>query len=169
MATPIAHKGAVAGAKVQAATLLDLFLDPKIIADAKDYFSNVQLKETTYTPFIAPTDKPASSKTIFRTRLNPFECRPLDATPIFATPHAARSDPRAPFGGLQCEACHGPGGEHVQAQQRGQPGLPPVVFGRNSETPAAEQNSVCLDCHQTHGRRALDGRRHPGVPSRMGP
>ncbi|HSG08853.1 MAG TPA: peptidase dimerization domain-containing protein [Longimicrobiales bacterium] len=59
MATPIAHKGAVAGAKVQAATLLDLFLDPKIIADAKDYFSDVQLKETTYTPFIAPTDKPA--------------------------------------------------------------------------------------------------------------
>jgi aminobenzoyl-glutamate utilization protein B len=59
MATPIAHKGAVAGAKVQAATLLDLFLNPKIVSDAWDYFNNVQTKETTYTPFIAPTDKPA--------------------------------------------------------------------------------------------------------------
>lgn len=59
MATPIAHKGAVAGAKVQAATLLDLFLTPKIVADAWDYFRNVQTKDTKYTPFISPSDKPA--------------------------------------------------------------------------------------------------------------
>ncbi len=59
MATPIAHKGGVAGAKVQARTLLDLLLDPQIIADAKDYFDNVQTAETQYTPFIAPTDEPA--------------------------------------------------------------------------------------------------------------
>ena len=59
MATPIAHKGAVAGAKVQALTLLDLFLNPKIVSDAWTYFNDVQTKETKYTPFIAPTDKPA--------------------------------------------------------------------------------------------------------------
>ena len=59
MATPIAHKGGVAGAKVQARTLLDLLLNPQIIADAKDYFENVQTAETQYTPFIAPTDEPA--------------------------------------------------------------------------------------------------------------
>jgi aminobenzoyl-glutamate utilization protein B len=59
MATPIAHKGAVAGAKVQALTLLDLFLNPRIVSDAWDYFNDVQTKETAYTPFIAPTDKPA--------------------------------------------------------------------------------------------------------------
>lgn len=59
MATPVAHKGAVAGAKVQAATLLDLLLDPKIVSDAWDYFRNVQTKETKYTPFISPTDQPA--------------------------------------------------------------------------------------------------------------
>ncbi|MFQ5537436.1 MAG: amidohydrolase [Gemmatimonadota bacterium] len=59
MATPIAHKGSLAGAKVQALTLLDLLLKPEIIAQAWDYFNNVQTKETTYTPFITPDDKPA--------------------------------------------------------------------------------------------------------------
>jgi aminobenzoyl-glutamate utilization protein B len=59
MATPIAHKGALAGAKVQALTLLDLFLDGKTVAAAWGYFNDEQTKETTYTPFIAPTDRPA--------------------------------------------------------------------------------------------------------------
>jgi aminobenzoyl-glutamate utilization protein B len=59
MATPIAHKGAVVGAKVQALTLLDLFLTPKVVADAWDYFRNVQTKDRTYTPFIRPVDQPA--------------------------------------------------------------------------------------------------------------
>ncbi len=59
MATPIAHKGAVAGAKVQALTLLDLFLQPKLVEDAWTYFREVQTKDNTYIPFIAPTDQPA--------------------------------------------------------------------------------------------------------------
>jgi aminobenzoyl-glutamate utilization protein B len=59
MATPIAHKGVVAGAKVQAMTLLDLMMQPKIIADAWDYFRTVQTKTVQYRPLIAPTDQPA--------------------------------------------------------------------------------------------------------------
>jgi aminobenzoyl-glutamate utilization protein B len=58
MATPIAHKGAYAGAKVQALTMLDLLLTPQIVADAWTYFREVQTKETKYIPFIAPTDQP---------------------------------------------------------------------------------------------------------------
>ena len=58
MATPIAHKGVVAGAKVQAMTVLDILLTPQIVVDAKDYFENVQTKEIKYKPFFAPTDKP---------------------------------------------------------------------------------------------------------------
>ena len=38
MATPIAHKGVVAGAKVVAATVLDLLLRPELIAETKRYF-----------------------------------------------------------------------------------------------------------------------------------
>ncbi len=59
MATPIAHKGAVAGAKAVAMTVLDLMTTPKLIADAKDYQQNVQLKDQKYDPIISATDKPA--------------------------------------------------------------------------------------------------------------
>ncbi len=58
MATPIAHKGVVAGAKVQAMTVLDILMTPQIVADAKDYFDNVQTKTVKYQPFFAPTDQP---------------------------------------------------------------------------------------------------------------
>ena len=60
MATPIAHKGAVAGAKVQALTLLDILLTPKVVTDAWAYFHDVQEKDIRYTPFIGPNDKPAT-------------------------------------------------------------------------------------------------------------
>jgi aminobenzoyl-glutamate utilization protein B len=58
MATPIAHKGVVAGAKAQAMTLLDLLTKPELITSAWDYFNNVQTKEQKYVPFIRPTDQP---------------------------------------------------------------------------------------------------------------
>ena len=58
MATPIAHKGSLAGAKATALTLIDLFTDPKVLADAKDYFTNVQTKDVKYKPFLKPTDLP---------------------------------------------------------------------------------------------------------------
>lgn len=61
MATPIAHKGAVAGAKVQALTMLDLLLSPKIVADAWTYFRDVQTRDVKYQPFIRPGDKPANT------------------------------------------------------------------------------------------------------------
>jgi aminobenzoyl-glutamate utilization protein B len=60
MATPIAHKGSLAGAKVQALTLLDLFLDGVTVEAAWTYFNDEQSKEGTYTPFISPTDQPAT-------------------------------------------------------------------------------------------------------------
>jgi len=48
----------VAGAKVQAATLLDILLTPKLVADAWDYFNNVQTKTTKYKSFLGPNDGP---------------------------------------------------------------------------------------------------------------
>jgi aminobenzoyl-glutamate utilization protein B len=59
MATPIAHKGVIAGAKVQAMTILDLLLDPALVPKAWDYFNNVQTKETKYKSLLRPGDKPA--------------------------------------------------------------------------------------------------------------
>ena len=58
MATPIAHKGAAAGARVIAMTLMDLFLDPELVPAAKEYFAE-QTAEHQYTPLIGPDDPPA--------------------------------------------------------------------------------------------------------------
>jgi aminobenzoyl-glutamate utilization protein B len=59
MATPIAHKGVVAGAKAQAMTVLDVLMRPEVVAQAWDYFKNVQTKNVTYSPLIRPEDAPA--------------------------------------------------------------------------------------------------------------
>jgi aminobenzoyl-glutamate utilization protein B len=59
MATPIAHKGATAGAKVHAMTMLDFLLRPELVRQAWDYFRNVQTKDIKYQPIIRPEDRPA--------------------------------------------------------------------------------------------------------------
>jgi aminobenzoyl-glutamate utilization protein B len=59
MATPIAHKGATAGAKVQALTILDLVMRPDLIESAWQYFRTVQTKDTKYEPLVRSEDKPA--------------------------------------------------------------------------------------------------------------
>ncbi len=57
-ATPIAHKGVVAGAKVQAMTILDILTKPEIVKQAWAYFNDVQTKNVKYIPFIK-ADTPA--------------------------------------------------------------------------------------------------------------
>ncbi|MGB8660957.1 MAG: amidohydrolase [Candidatus Acidiferrum sp.] len=59
MATPIAHKGSTAGAKVQAMTALDFLLRPELVQQAWDYFRNVQTKDVHYESFLGADDKPA--------------------------------------------------------------------------------------------------------------
>ena len=61
MATPIAHKGATAGAKVIAMTLIDLFTKPELVEQAWKYFREVQTKDTKYQPLIGPTDQPVTT------------------------------------------------------------------------------------------------------------
>jgi aminobenzoyl-glutamate utilization protein B len=58
MATPIAHKGVLAGAQVVAGSVLDLLLAPERVAAAKRYFAEVQCKDQTYAPFIGKDDTP---------------------------------------------------------------------------------------------------------------
>ena len=59
MATPIAHKGAVAGAKVQALTMIQILTHPELVQQAWDYFNNVQTKTVKYKSFIRDGDQPA--------------------------------------------------------------------------------------------------------------
>ncbi len=83
-------------------------------------------------------------------------------TGIFRTKHARPGDPHGPFGhgGLQCEACHGPGGAHVKAG--GGPLAGMVDFGRKAHTPAPVQNAQCLACHQSNAAHDWAASAHAG-------
>ena len=81
MATPIAHKGATTGAKVVAATLLDLLQDESLRNEAWRYFREEQLRGTEYEPFIGaddapPTEKNAETMAPFRERLRALHYDP---------------------------------------------------------------------------------------------
>ncbi len=76
-ATPIAHKGVVAGAKVQAMTILDLLTKPELVTQAWEYFNTVQTKDVTYVPFItrdtpAPTHLNQGILEKYREKMRPF-------------------------------------------------------------------------------------------------
>jgi aminobenzoyl-glutamate utilization protein B len=60
MATPIAHKGVVAGSKVVAASLIDMLTDASIIEQAWEYHRNVQTKDTKYASFVEKDTPPAT-------------------------------------------------------------------------------------------------------------
>ena len=83
-----------------------------------------------------------------------------NVTGIFRTKHARPNDPNGPFGhgGLQCEACHGPGGAHVAAG--GGPLAGMHDFGPKALTPAVQQNAVCLGCHQSNAAHAWGSSAH---------
>ncbi|MCJ2187672.1 amidohydrolase [Novosphingobium sp. 2638] len=77
MATPVAHKGAVQGAKALAMTILDFMTTPKLVQDAKAYQQNVQFKADKYDPVITADDTPAiwlNEKTMaeMRPKMEPY-------------------------------------------------------------------------------------------------
>ncbi|MBI2089257.1 MAG: amidohydrolase [Deltaproteobacteria bacterium] len=57
LATSIAHKGAVAGAKVMAAAALDLLMEPTLVAKAKETFKE-EVGDVEYQPLLPPEQKP---------------------------------------------------------------------------------------------------------------
>ena len=81
MATPIAHKGVTAGAKVVAMTVVDLLTKPELIEQAWKYFREVQTKDTKYQPLISAEDKPPiwlNQRTMdnYREQMRKFYYRP---------------------------------------------------------------------------------------------
>lgn len=79
--------------------------------------------------------------------------------PIFKTKHGSLVDPEAPFSNLQCASCHGPSNAHVKARKKSEVG-PKVSFGENDTASVAEQNGMCLNCHESHDRIGWLGSAH---------
>ena len=59
MATPIAHKGVSAAAKVAGMTIIDLLLKPDLLDSIRDYFVNVQTRDIKYAPIQSADAIPA--------------------------------------------------------------------------------------------------------------
>ena len=77
MATPIAHKGATAGAKALALTMYDVLTTPKLVTDAWTYYRDVQTKDIKYESFVRPQDRPATDLNAnilakYREQMRPF-------------------------------------------------------------------------------------------------
>jgi aminobenzoyl-glutamate utilization protein B len=80
MATPIAHKGVTASAKVQAMTVLDFLLKPALVDQAWEYY-RAQTKDVKYTPIVRPQDKPATwlnaaKMAEYREKMRPYYYNP---------------------------------------------------------------------------------------------
>ncbi|MFT5142744.1 MAG: aminobenzoyl-glutamate utilization protein B [Rhodothermales bacterium] len=83
MATPIAHKGSLAGARVMARTALEFFLSPGKVTAAWDYFRDEQTKDVTYTSFLGDSDPPpihmnAERQGAFREQLKKYYFNPAE-------------------------------------------------------------------------------------------
>jgi aminobenzoyl-glutamate utilization protein B len=77
MATPIAHKGALAGAQVIARTAMELVGRPELVREAWAYYLDEQTRDHQYVPFIDGDDAPAIDKNRsvmdeFRPRIESF-------------------------------------------------------------------------------------------------
>jgi DmsE family decaheme c-type cytochrome len=112
----------------------------------------------------APADPPAAeaveySKKGADTCLTCHDENPV-VMAIFQTKHGNPADTRTPFGKgqLQCEACHGPGGNHTGRIKRGESRPPMIRFSRDSIAPVSVQNGVCLTCHE----KSLSANWHAG-------
>ena len=78
------------------------------------------------------------------------ESATYSAAAIFKGKHAHRGDKRAPFGagGLQCEACHGPGAAHARNKKAAS-----INSLRADPSRTAQQrNEPCLGCHEGTSR-----------------
>ncbi|MDO8789640.1 MAG: DmsE family decaheme c-type cytochrome, partial [Sulfuritalea sp.] len=77
---------------------------------------------------------------------------------IFKTKHGVRADKRTPFaaGGLQCEACHGPGAKHAETTSKDAINS----FKDSSFLPPEQRNKFCLNCHQGSTRTGWHASTH---------
>ena len=88
------------------------------------------------------------------------EGRDPAAHEVFLTPMGISDSERSPFadGRHDCETCHGPSAAHRKRAEDGSRPLPTITFDENNT--AAEQNAICMACHDDGGRMHWPGSMH---------
>ncbi|WP_371998062.1 MULTISPECIES: DmsE family decaheme c-type cytochrome [unclassified Shewanella] len=76
-------------------------------------------------------------------------------TDIFKGAHGDLTSKDSPMAGLQCEACHGPQGNHNRGGKE-----PMIQFGKDSKLDAPTQNTVCQGCHNDPEQMAWHSSTH---------
>jgi DmsE family decaheme c-type cytochrome len=79
---------------------------------------------------------------------------------VFKSKHGRRADAHSPFGpgGMQCEACHGPGANHSIKDSKK---IPTINSQKaNSFMTPAQRNEACLACHKGSARNAWHSGAH---------
>lgn len=105
-------------------------------------------------PATTPAATPAAAETVEYSKKGADTCLTCHddevALGVFHTKHGQPGDARSPFGKgqLQCEACHGPAGDHTKRVKKGEKRPPVIRFTADSVTPVAVQNGMCLACHE---------------------
>ena len=81
--------------------------------------------------------------------------------PLFATPHASRTDDGSPFAAddKQCESCHGASGEHGKRLRRNEVRQRTFAFDPKVD-PVAKIDASCLGCHADSHRDDWEGGVH---------
>ena len=80
---------------------------------------------------------------------------------ILKSKHAVMADPNTPFADQACVTCHGASEKHMEAPgEATERASPEVVFGKDSDTPVAARNEVCLGCHNGGDRMHWNGSAH---------
>lgn len=74
---------------------------------------------------------------------------------IFDGVHGDLSNSKSPMAGIQCEACHGPLGNHNRGGKE-----PMISFSASSKLSAASQNTVCQGCHNDPKQMAWHNSTH---------
>lgn len=98
------------------------------------------------------------------------EDEPFPTVDVFATVHGhpgvdgspfAMDGARRPPAGLQCEACHGPMGDHGRQILPNDVEREPMLnYGRRGNAKPSLQNGLCLQCHRSYERSRWTGSAH---------
>ena len=151
----------MAGAKVQAMTILDLLTKPELVTAAWDYFNNVQTKDVKYIPFIkadtpAPTHLNEAILGKYREQMKTFYYDPSKYPDL---PRSARH--QVP------DRAHDAA---LAAAGRAAVGVTPAVFARELAAALAaslpEGFTASADGETGHDRDARRRRRHHGARHR---